>query len=84
MFKQEFDDELYEASEKRVSRSVYIIVYWEGAHIKNKIERICDSFQGQRFELPAMQEIQDQMNKTRDGINGAKNVWMETKKQLRD
>jgi hypothetical protein len=44
LFKQEFDDELYEASEKRVSKSVYIIVYWEGAHIKNKIERICDSF----------------------------------------
>jgi len=24
------------------------------------------------------------MNKTKEGISGAKNVWMETKKQLRD
>jgi len=31
-----------------------------------------------------MQEIQDQMNKTKEGINGAKDVWKETKKQLRD
>jgi len=80
LFKQEFDENLYEASEKKVARSVYIIVYWEGAHIKSKIERICDSFNGQRYELPALQEISDQMNKTKDGITGAKNVWMETKK----
>jgi len=31
-----------------------------------------------------LNEIQDQMNKTKEGISGAKNVWMETKKQLRD
>jgi len=44
LFKQEFDDSLYEKAEKRVSKSVYIIVYWDGDHIRNKIERICDSF----------------------------------------
>jgi len=44
LYKKEFDDALYEKSEKRVSKSVYIIVYWDGDHIRNKIERICDSF----------------------------------------
>lgn len=57
LFKQEFNEDLYEASEKREAKSVYIIMYWEGAHIKNKIERICDSFGGQRYELPPLNEI---------------------------
>jgi hypothetical protein len=30
-------------------RSVYIIVFQNGPHIKEKIERICDAFPGQRY-----------------------------------
>lgn len=57
LFKQEFDENLYEESEKKIAKSVYIIVFWDGEHIKKRIERICDSFAGQRYELPALNEI---------------------------
>lgn len=63
---------------------MYIIVYQEGPNIRHKIERICDSFNGKRFELPELGQIRDSMAKTQDSINNAKSVWMQTKKQLRD
>lgn len=33
-------------------RSIYIIMYWAGAATRDKIIRICDSFEGQRYDLP--------------------------------
>lgn len=39
-------------------RSVYIIVFWDGVHIRDRIQRICDTFSGQRFDLPAFSDIQ--------------------------
>jgi hypothetical protein len=27
-------------------RSVYIIVFWDGEHIRDRIQKICDSFSG--------------------------------------
>ena len=38
-------------------RSVYIIVFQNGPHIKEKIERICDAFPGQRYEIPELSQI---------------------------
>lgn len=38
-------------------RSVYIIVFWDGEHIRDRIQKICDSFSGQRYELPDLKEI---------------------------
>jgi hypothetical protein len=33
-------------------KSVYIVVFQEGRQLREKIIRICDSFLGQRFDLP--------------------------------
>jgi len=58
--------------------SVYIIVYWDGDFIKDKIKRICDSFQGQRFDLPPMAEIDDKINEVTEQIKNAKSVYEQT------
>lgn len=52
MYIQEYDDKT--AIKKR---SVYIIVFWDGEHIRDRIQKICDSFSGQRYELPDLREI---------------------------
>jgi len=39
-------------------KSVYIITYYDGAHIREKIQRICDSFSGQRYTLPEHTELE--------------------------
>jgi len=35
-------------------RSVYIITFYDGTHTRDKIQRICDSFTGQRYNLPEL------------------------------
>lgn len=44
-------------------RVVYIIMYWAGASIREKILRICDSFDGQRFELPHPEGVDRQIRR---------------------
>lgn len=43
------------------AKSVYIIMYWAGAAIREKICRICDSFDGQRFDLPHPEAVDRQI-----------------------
>ncbi len=38
-------------------KAVYIVVFQEGRQIREKITRICDSFMGQRFDLPPLHGI---------------------------
>jgi vacuolar-type H+-ATPase subunit I/STV1 len=79
MYIQEYDDKT--AVKKR---SVYIIVFWDGDHIRDRIQKICDSFSGQRFELPDLKEIQPQIQKVQQSIADAKGVYERTKQSLRD
>lgn len=64
-------------------RSVYIITYYDGAHIREKIQRICDSFSGQRFNLPEIQQIGEQIQRMADSIKNQRNVFDRTRQQLR-
>ena len=42
-------------------KSVYIVVFQEGRQMREKIMRICDSFMGQRFEIPPVQNIESKL-----------------------
>lgn len=42
---------------ERVPKSVYIVVFQDGRMMRDRIERICDSFMGQRFDLPPLSQI---------------------------
>ena len=56
-------------------KCVYIIIFWEGRHIKERIKKICDSFTGKRFELPKTQaEIIEKIKWVKESINDSKNV----------
>ena len=74
------DDDDMSKSEK----SVYIIVFWDGQHIREKIQRVCDSFQGQRYDLPEISEINTQINKLADSIKNARSVFERTRYELRE
>lgn len=77
----------YEADEdigQVARRSVYVIMYWDGQHIRERIARICDSFSGQRFELPPLGEIQDQIARVTTSIADARSVLQQTRTSLRE
>lgn len=51
----------YHDPETQKPRSVYIIVFWDGHHVRERIQKICDSFTGQRYEIPSMEDLPAQI-----------------------
>ena len=72
MFVKEYDADA--ELNKVASRSVYIIMYWDGSHIRDRIQRICDTFSGQRFELPELHLIDQDIQSSANNIVDARNV----------
>jgi hypothetical protein len=61
VFKQDYNlDQNVDVKEKK---TVYIIMYWAGDSVRDRIHRICDSFVGQRFELPALNDISNHIQR---------------------
>lgn len=42
-------------------KSVYVITFQEGEQIRDRMTRVCDSFLGQRFELPLLLEQNEKL-----------------------
>lgn len=49
-------------------------MYWAGAAIREKICRICDSFEGQRFDLPHPEAVDRQIKRLSQSVSDARNV----------
>jgi V-type H+-transporting ATPase subunit a len=66
-------------------KSVYVVIFQEGGSIREKIIRICDSFLGERFDIPTggvnakIQEINNKINDTRNVMQA---TFDEVKKYL--
>ena len=73
------DEDLYGSPR----RSVYIIMYWDGATIRDRIEKICDSFSGQRFPIPDG-DLGPEISRVENAIKDSRSVLDETRKSVRD
>ena len=54
-----------------MEKAIYVIIFKEGATIREKLNKICDSFLGERFDIPAdgniieaIQEVEAKRNET--------------------
>jgi len=81
MFIQEYDGD---SSVQKAKRSVYIIMYWDGQHIRDRIQKICDTFSGERFELPDLGQIDNDIRRVEGNITDARNVLEQTRTALRE
>ena len=43
---------LYDHSGKKMDKAIYVIIFKEGVTIREKLNKICDSFLGERFDIP--------------------------------
>lgn len=59
-------------------------MYWDGDLVRDKIQRICDSFTGNRYELPDMQQMQSEIARVAQRIEDARNVYIQTQSALKD
>jgi hypothetical protein len=81
MYIQEYPNDAEDEEISKPKRSVFIIVFWDGNHIRDRIQRICDTFQpqGQRIELPEIREIPAKIEEVKEAITTARSVYVETK-----
>lgn len=84
VFTQDFFDANNASDVARATKSVYIIMYWDGESIREKIQRICDSFTGNRYEIPNMNQMDSEIQRVNQRIEDARNVFMQTQSSLRD
>lgn len=67
-----------------MGKAVYLVVYQDGQTIRERVQKICDSFMGQRFEIPSFSSIQSQGQETKNDIEKAENLLVTSEQQLRD
>ena len=65
------------------TKTVYIVVFQDGRQLREKIVRICDSFMGQRFDLPNMSQIEHKIAEVKRNIQESKTLTETSKKYLR-
>jgi V-type H+-transporting ATPase subunit a len=70
--------------QKPKSKTVYTIVFQEGRQIREKITRICDSFMGQRFDLPPFGAIQSKIEDIKRNIAESKQLTENSRKYLKN
>ena len=67
---------------KRHDKTVYVVVFQEGGVLREKITKICDSFMGERFEVPHGGFLA-KINEIEQKINETKGVMAYTKSEIR-
>ena len=50
----------------------YLVVFQQMGKSKDRIQRICDSFMGQRFEIPSLSELLNRARETNQEIDKSK------------
>jgi Ni,Fe-hydrogenase III large subunit len=65
-------------------KSVYIVVFQEGRQLRERITRICDSFMGQRFDLPNIGGIPTKISEIKHNIQESKTLIDHSRKQLKN
>lgn len=64
---------------------VYMVVYQDGQMIKDRIQKICDSFMGSRFEINNLgDQLFDDLARVRNEITDSRSLLKTSKIQLRD
>ena len=49
---EEYGFQDYSGKADKRARTVYVIIFQEGPHIRERLLKICDSFMGKNFEIP--------------------------------
>lgn len=83
MFTEQFIDADERGQGGTSTRSVYIITYYDGAHTRDKIQRICDSFTGQRYNLPELSQLGADIQRMAQSVTNQRSVLDRTRHELR-
>lgn len=79
----DFKSPLIDFDGKTHGKSVYVVIFQEGGSLRERIMRICDSFMGERFDIPNGR-VHDKINEIENKINDIRNVMASTEKEIRN
>jgi V-type H+-transporting ATPase subunit a len=66
-----------------IQKSVYVVIFQEGGSVRDKIVKICDSFLGERFDIPPG-GVREKINEINAKINDTRNVMGATNEEVRN
>ena len=71
------------------TKTVYVLIYQEGALMKDKITRVCNTFQGKIFNLPedgqaGPQPFMRMIQELKGKVTNMRNLIDVTKNQMKD
>jgi V-type H+-transporting ATPase subunit a len=75
---KDFDAPIIDYYGKQIYKAVYVVMFPDGVAIKHKLSKICDSFMGQKYEIPTggldekIEEIIGKIKETRKIVNVTK------------
>ena len=58
---RDFDKPIINYSGQQVYKAVYVVMFPDGDAIKNKINKICDSFMGEKYDIP-MEDLDEKIS----------------------
>lgn len=65
-------------------RVIYIIMFWDQGTIRERIRKICDSFAGERFDIPQnAADIQQKRNQVSQSVKESMNLLQRSRQILR-
>ncbi len=80
-----YDYEPTDAQVHKRRRSVYIIMVWDGGVLRDRIQKICDSFSGERFDVPRNgRDIAAKIDDVKAAIGDARMVLKRSRTTLRE
>ncbi len=79
----DFDQPIKDYYGNGTQKSVYVVIFQEGSSVREKIIKICDSFLGERFDIPTG-GIQDKISEINHKINDTQNVIGATHDEVRN
>lgn len=79
----DFDEPVKDSSGKEVLKSAYFVTFQDVPHIRSRVIRICESFNGQRFDLPQAEFLHAKINETKGSLEQAAQLRKDSRGQLR-
>lgn len=67
---------------RRYMKSTYIVIFQDGEFIRDRIIRICDSFMGERFDIPST-NFAESLKEVEKKVNDSQMVLLNTKEETK-
>jgi len=81
---EDVDPELLKEEGIQSAKSMYLIIFQSGEFLNQKVKTICDSFMGQTFELPEIDDCTSRINDLSSKIHDSKEVLARTKREIKN